>query len=66
MKSQYRLWIILIVGVILVLLLWATVSAPGWSMPDQNMVRQTVPTRTPLEPRAYLPLLMRNAIGLTP
>jgi hypothetical protein len=66
MKSQYRLWIILIVGVILVLLLWATVSAPGWSMPDQSGVRQTVPTRTPapvLEPRAYLPIILK---GISP
>jgi len=62
MKSQYRLWIVLVVGVILALLLWATVSAPGWSMPDQNTVRQTVPT---LEPRAYLPLVMRNIAGST-
>ena len=62
MKSQPRLWIVLVAGVILVLLLWATVSAPGWSMPDQNTVRQTVPT---LEPRAYLPLVMRNIAGST-
>ncbi len=57
MKSQHWLWKVFIVGVIVVLLLWATVSAPGWSMPGQSVMRQTVPT---LEPRAYLPLVLRN------
>lgn len=68
MKHRVRFWTILILGLLAVLLL-AVWVAPGWGMPNQNAMRQTVPTRTPtpvLTPEAYLPLIMRNASGNFP
>lgn len=68
MKRKTRLWILLVLGMLAVLLLvmWA---APGWGMPDQNAMRQTVPTRTPtpvVTPWVYLPLVMKNVANSTP
>lgn len=56
MKRETRLWILLVLGILVGLLLMVEV-APGWGMPDQNAVRQTVPELTP---QAYLPLVTKN------
>ncbi|MBC7227596.1 MAG: hypothetical protein H5T61_10235 [Thermoflexales bacterium] len=64
MKRDVHFWIFLALA--LVALLLAVWVAPGWGMPDQNTVRQTVPTRTPtpvLTPEAYLPAVLRNFSG---
>lgn len=67
MKNETRFWTFTVLGILIVLftVIW---SAPGLGMPGQNMVRQTVPTRTPtpvLEPRIYLPFVLRNAYDAT-
>ncbi len=59
MRRISRLHLAWFIGV-LVLLLLLVMVAPGWGMPDQSVVRQTVPE---LDPRAYLPLIMRNVAG---
>ncbi|MEM2447014.1 MAG: hypothetical protein QW734_10190, partial [Candidatus Bathyarchaeia archaeon] len=59
MKHRVRFWTILILGLLAVLLL-AVWVAPGWGMPNQNAMRQTVPELTP---RAYLPLVLRNFVS---
>ncbi len=59
MKRISRLHLAWFIGV-LVLLLLLVMVAPGWGMPGQSVVRQTVPE---LEPRAYLPLIIRNVAG---
>ncbi len=62
MKRETRIWTLLVLGMLAVLLLvvWA---APGWGMPDQNAVRQTVPELTP---QAYLPLVTKNYLAPVP
>lgn len=68
MKRETRFWALLIAGMLVALLLVMWV-APGWGMPDQNVTRQTVPTRTPtpvLTPGAYLPVVLRNFSGINP
>lgn len=65
MNRGTRLWILLVLGILVGLLLIVEV-APGWGMPDQNAVRQTVPTRTPtpvLTPEAYLPVVLKIFSG---
>ncbi len=65
MKREFRFWMLLILGTLVALCLLVLV-APGWGMPDQNTMRQTVPTRTPtpmLTPEAYLPVVLRNFSG---
>lgn len=56
MKRETCFWALLITGMLVTLLLVMWV-APGWGMPDQSAVRQTVPELTP---QAYLPLVLRN------
>lgn len=62
MNQGYRYWINLIPGSVLALLL-VTSWMPGWGMPDQNAVRQTMPELTP---QAYLPIVMRNYLAPAP
>lgn len=59
MKRGNRLWILLVLGMLIGLLLIVEV-APGWGMPDQNTVRQTVPE---LMPQAYLPFVSKNYLA---
>lgn len=62
MKRETQFWVFLI-GILIALLLIVWI-APGWVMSDQSYTRQTVPTRTPtpvLEPRVYLPFVLKNS-----
>jgi len=53
-------WIACALGT-LIFLVTLVLVAPGWSMPDQDISRSTVPTPTPtLTPRGYLPVVLRN------
>lgn len=68
MKRGTCFWGLLILGMLVALFLLVWV-APGWGMPDQSAVRQTVPTRTPtpvLTPEAYLPVVLRHFSGTSP
>lgn len=60
MRRETRLWMLLALGVCLSLLLLVW-TAPGWGMPDQNVMRQTVPELTP---RAYSPIVAENASNI--
>lgn len=71
MKPGTRFGALVVLGILLMsLALFAVVwVAPGWGMPGQNTLRQTVPTRTPtpvLTPEAYLPVVLRHFSGISP
>ncbi len=61
MKRKQRWWVILVVALTLTIFLMMALAMPGWGMPGQSVLRQTVPE---LIPRAYLPLVVRNYTGV--
>lgn len=58
-KRQHR--IIVIITLVLIVFLMLTLTAPGWGMPNQSSVRQTIPELTP---QAYLPLVLNDYVGI--
>lgn len=63
MSQNERHWINLILKLTLALFMLVTLWTPGWGMPGQNAVHQTVPE---LMPQAYLPLVMKNYLAPAP
>lgn len=62
MDRKRRRRIIVIITLVLTGFLMLTLTAPGWGMPNQSSVRQTIPELTP---QAYLPLVLNNYVGIS-
>lgn len=61
MDRKRRQRITVIITLVWMVFLLLTLTAPGWGMPNQSSVRQTVPELTP---QAYLPLVLKNYVGI--